>query len=355
MRKFNKIILTLLLIVIILPVFGLNSKDSLRFEVLMSKALLNELKIDAEFIPSIEITSGRLILISSQNQFYLLGWGGLSPFAEKQLPRITSFAFTHDSVLMAIRNQELSVMDADGVIKTLYKLPSLEMGISRGSFSIYLYDRNPVKGKYSLYILSGGGKYTKLFTVSHPIQSVIEKGNGLLFTNRNGLFYFDFKTKEILALAALPDGEVIKSITLNPKNERIYFSTDSKVFTLDNEKILPVSNQLGGVLTYFNGLLVFNPQKQLLVRFTGLDETIAMSNGLQKTVKVKSRELTNESIVELIKLGVSENEIIRLINESFVLFDLSVDAMIALSGQNVPSSVIMAMKQAMKKQTSIKP
>jgi hypothetical protein len=60
--------------------------------------------------------------------------------------------------------------------------------------------------------------------------------------------------------------------------------------------------------------------------------------------------LTNSKIIELVKSKLSDEIIISIINHSVVDFNLSVDAMIDLSNQQVSSKVILAMKQAMKRQ-----
>jgi hypothetical protein len=50
------------------------------------------------------------------------------------------------------------------------------------------------------------------------------------------------------------------------------------------------------------------------------------------------------------KQGLSEGQILERINNSRVNFNLSVDAMIELSNNQISSNVIMAMKKAMRNQ-----
>lgn len=42
------------------------------------------------------------------------------------------------------------------------------------------------------------------------------------------------------------ENEMILSVARNPQNDRIYFSTKSKVFAISNEKVFQVTEQLRG-------------------------------------------------------------------------------------------------------------
>ena len=57
--------------------------DSLRFEILLSSKMLNEIHLDVNLINSVGITSNRLILLSTHDQFYVLGWGGIIPLGKR--------------------------------------------------------------------------------------------------------------------------------------------------------------------------------------------------------------------------------------------------------------------------------
>jgi len=91
--------------------------DSLQYEVLLTPSMADEINPGNRFINSIDITSNRLILLSNREQFFLLGWGGIVPFARKMTGNIGSFAYTSDSLLMTIRNDELCVFDGNGNLK----------------------------------------------------------------------------------------------------------------------------------------------------------------------------------------------------------------------------------------------
>ncbi|NTW34490.1 MAG: hypothetical protein HGB12_18025, partial [Bacteroidetes bacterium] len=58
-----------------LSVYGISpdKDDSLRVEVLLGSKMLEDIQMDVTFINSLNVTSNRHILLSSTNQFYLLG------------------------------------------------------------------------------------------------------------------------------------------------------------------------------------------------------------------------------------------------------------------------------------------
>jgi len=355
MSKVKNAISTLCLTIIFLSAYSSpEGKDSPRYEVLMSSHLLNELKTNPAFIPSIDVSPRKLVLLASADQLYLLGWGGLSPLGQRQLPGIGSFAYTSDSLLMVVCQDQLSYLDETGKLSQLFKLPNTGMGLSRGNDVMYLYDRTNNRGSYALYVLGGGGKYTKLLQMPSPINSVAEFNNGLIFSNRNAVFYYQFKTKEFKALASLPKGSVIRSVAVDTTDNRVYFSTDKMVCSVKDAELIVLSDKLGGMLSYFHGLIVFDPESKLLIRLTDINNAIALKTESAKADPATTHAeeiLTNSSIIGLVLTGIPEDQIIERINRSKAAFNLSVDSMIELSNQQVSSQVIMAMKQAMKKQS----
>lgn len=357
MRTISKIIPTTFFAFCMLVTHGMSFKsDSLRFEVLMSSKMLNDIQINARFINSLGITSNRLILLSTTNQFYLLGWGGIEPLGKKLGGNIGSYSFTPDSLLMTIRNNELCSFDSLGNLSKLFKLPSEGMGISTGKYVMYVYDRNKDKQKNSLYVIAKGGKYAKLFEVQKPINSVVEMNNLILFSTENAVFSFNPKNNKLKALVALPKDKEIISIAMDTSSKTIYFSTASMVYALKDSSVVIITDQFGGVLRYFDdGLIVFNPEKKFLIRIVGLEENLASKKQAMKVTADKKQTvdiLTNATIIDLVKTKLSDDLIINIINSSRVNFNVSVDSMIFLSNQNVSSAVIMAMKNAMKRKTS---
>jgi len=353
----NRIIPTTLFALWSLVSFGLPVKnDSLRFEILLTQNMFSDIQTNEKFINSLEITSGRNILISTTNKFYLLGWGGIDPVGKNSIQNISSFAYTPDGFLVIVRNKELCSMDSVGNLSRLIGLPDPAMGISAGKYIMYIYDRSNPQNKYTMYILAKGGKYTRLFEVAAPINSAVEWNNKLLFTSGSSLFSFDIKNKEMKAVVALKKDLEIKSLTVNTAGNIVYLSTATAIYALKDSSMVTITNEFGGILRYYDdGLIVFNPEKQLLIRIVGIENEIASKMLALKAAAASKPAydvLTNESIINFVKAELSDDLIIKIINKSKVNFDVSINAMIELSNQNVPSTVISAMKTAMKRKTS---
>lgn len=356
-RKNSRLLAAVLFSVWAAAASGMPAKgDTMRFEILMSKKMLSDINLDKKFINTIEITPNSYILLSTSEQFHLVGWGGIKPFGKKTAGTIGSYAYTTDSLLMIIRNNEVCRFDSLGNLIKLYKLPGSGMGISAGKNVMYVYDRTKGKTKCALYVIAKGGKYSKLLDVPSPIGSVTEMNNSILFSSENGLFSFDLKRKELKALSVLPKGKEIKSIAVDTLSNRIYFSNDSIIYALKDTNTVVVTDGIGGILRSFkNGLIVFNPEKQLIVRIVGLDREITSDLLASKATtnnKIAPSILTNESVINLVKAELSDDFIIKIINKSDVNFNMSVDSMILLSDQNVSSAVIKEMKNAMKKKAA---
>jgi hypothetical protein len=334
--------------------YGLSIKDdSVRFEVLLTNKMFSNINLNEKFVTSVDITSNRLILLSSSNRFYVLGWGGIDPVGQKIGDAISSFAYTPDGFLMIVRNKELCFMDSVGNVSRLFGLPSKDMGISAGKFVMYFYDRQNSNARYSLYVIARGGKYARLFEVPAPISSVAEVNDNVLFASGSSLFSYDLKNKKMKALIALKKDMQIKSLTTNTSGNTIYFSTGNAIYSLKDSCMLTITNDFGGVLKYYdNGLIVFNPEKKLVMRIVGLEAELKTKVLASKTAVIKKNRtemLTNESIINLVKADLSDDLILKIINKSDVNFDVSVDAMIILSDQKVSSALIVAMKTAMRK------
>ena len=329
------------------------TSDTLRFEVLLRSKMLRDINVNEGLISSFEITPNKLVLLSTKNQFYLLGWGGMKPSVKKLANDIYSFTYTADKILMMISKDELFEMDSLGNPYKLFKLPNEEMGISTGKNVIFIYDRNKKKAKHGLYIIAKGHKYAKLFEVPAPINSVAEMHNLILFATENGLFSYNLKNKELKVITILPKKKEIKSIAIDTLKQRIYFSTDSMVYAIKDSNVVIITDKFGGVLKCFNkGLMLFNPEKKFLIRIVNIETQIEIAGKTFAVIKKSSDILTNATIINLVNTKLSDNLIINIINRSNVNFDLSVNAMINLSNQHVSSAVIMAMKNAMKKKNS---
>ena len=326
--------------------------DSLRFEILMSNRMLNDIHLDIKFIESLEITSNNLIMLSSTNKFYLLGWGGIKPIGQKLADTVSSFAYTPDGYLMVVRNKELCYVDSIGNLAKIRTLPSRSLNITEGKNAMYFFDHNKNKQKYSLYKLAkGSSKFDTLVLVPSPITAVAEVNKYILFSVGNALFYFNPKNKDLVALTALEKDKEIKSIAVDTINDIIYYSTAQSIYALKDSKFIIVTEEIGGMLKcYMNGLLVFNPERKLLIRITGLDNILS-----SKITEVKRKvydknlpePLTNSTIINLVKEKLSDDKIINIINNYKVDFNISTNSIIDLTNKNVSSAVIEAMAKAM--------
>ena len=329
--------------------------DSLRFEVLLTGKMLSDNQYNDPFISTLDITSNQFVLLSTRNKFYILGWGGIKPAGQNIPDAISSFAFTPDGLLMIVHNKDLCTLDSLGNLSILFGLPEQGMGITAGDNVVYVYDRNKEKTNHGLFVIARGGKYSRLFDVPAPISSVVEFKKSILFATNNSLFSYNILSKALKILTVLPKDNLIKSIAVDTASNRIYLSTANTIYALKETGTVMITDQFGGILRFLNdGLIVFNPEKKLLVRIAGIDNSIT-SEILSSKVEVNdiktAASLTNSNIINLVNTKLSDSQIINLINTSGGSYNMSVDSMIFLSNHNVSSAVIMAMKNAMKRKT----
>lgn len=359
----------------------LPGNDSLSFEVLLTDKMFSDLDVKSKFINSLDITPERLILLSTPGQYYLLGWGGIVPLGKKMTREIQSFALTPDGLLLTVRGNELCSFDSLGNLSVMFKLPRNGMSISAGQEVMYLFDRNPGQKAYPLYVMARGGKYLKLLETPDPITSVAETDDAVLFASAANLYSVNPSTKELKLLFTEENDKTILSVTNDRTNDIAYFSTSDEVFAIKGSDLGVISEKAGGILKYFNGLIVFDPATKLMIRILGLDEELARKpqtvtaqmppqvpsipatsspkapaapatpeapSGDIATVKV----LTNESVADLVRNELSDNIIINIIRRAKVDFHLTTDAVIELSNKGVSPELIMEMRQAMKRQAS---
>jgi hypothetical protein len=150
-------------------------------------------------------------------------------------------------------------------------LPISNAGIVSGNNEnvAYIFDRTLQKGKkeYAVY-RSSDKQCTNLASTSAPILSAFEYKTSLLFSSENKILCADSKTKIFFDLFSLPQKQNIISITGDTVNKATYFSTSDTIYRIKESKLEYVCNEFGGILQYDGeGLLVFNPEKSLIVRF----------------------------------------------------------------------------------------
>ncbi|MRR21711.1 hypothetical protein EG830_01870 [bacterium] len=356
MELFSKTVLTSLFVALALNAhIAIYGNDTLRYEILMNKTMLKELNIHDAFTGTMDITANRLLLISSANQFYLAGWGGLVPFGKPVQGNIDAFAFTHDSALMVIRKNELCWFDSESRLSLLFRLPEEGMKISGGDRVMYIYNASGIVDKYALYVIAQGGMYSKLLEMPSPISGVMEMGNSLLFSSGSILFDFDLKTRNLKSVTVLPADKQINSFAADKKTGRIYLSAGQAIYALKDSGAVLISDDLSGTLRFFeDGLLVFNPEDQTIIRIIGLEHEIASGTNMKPDPEIRQtvNVLKNSTVIDLVKNNLSDALIISLIRRAKVDFSLTTDDVIELSGKGVSPAVIMEMRQAMIRQAS---
>lgn len=407
MRKNTKIIpLFLILIALISYNLVAQNNEGLKIEVLLNKALLSEYGNNNSFINSFVLTKNKNILLSTENQFYLVGLGEIEKLGPIQHGKINAFEFSNKGVLLAVKNNEVCFLDTSSKLNHGYNIPESNFKLSKGKYCYYLYENNITKSKNTVYCLKDKQGYLKLLEMPKAIHSLVEFGDKLLLSNENGLFEFNLSDKTIQLVTNLPKDEMIQSICADTLNKRIYFSSSKALYTIKNNIVNVVNPNNGGELKYYDdGLFVFDNKNSLLVKYIGLDKHFAelnkkttksnllpksdstktVSSEIKKTDDLKTQEktvnsntmsavssqttsiktnpqpntvnkaaepkeiITNASVIKMTKAKLSEDLIIDVIKTSEVNFDLKVESMVNLSNNGVSSTVIKEMKNAMEK------
>lgn len=253
-----------------LVVYSQNN-DSITSEILLDYELLKESSIDAEFINSIEYSPNEFILLSSPTQFYLLGMGGMIPIFESWTGKsdIESFTVKADGILLIASGNALYQAYTEPSFIKIMDIPDNDMGVTSKYKDIYVFDRilKNNKKNYSIYQISENKEITSLVTMPTPILSVFEQPTFLIFSTINLLFSIDIHTRNMFQILALPKENDIISVVGDTINRAVYFSTDSAIYRIKDNKIEIISEDFGGTLRYDGeGLLIFNSGKKLIIR-----------------------------------------------------------------------------------------
>jgi len=265
-----KYVLIIIIIWCSLESYSQNS-DSITTEIFLDRELLEELSINSVFINSIEYTPNGFILISSPNQFYLLGNGGLVPIFDTWGGKdsIESFTITSDSILVVASGNALYQIDSNASFFKVTNIPDSDMGITSKYKNIYVFDRklNRDKKEYFIYQISENKEIIPIVAIPTPILSVFEQPSLLIFSTKNILFSVDIKTKHLYQILTLPQEDDIISVIGDTINHAFYFSTNNAIYRIKDNIIELVSEDFGGILKYDGeGLLVFKPEMSLIVR-----------------------------------------------------------------------------------------
>ena len=248
-----------------------DSNDSLKIDIFLNNSMLEEASINVKLINSIDYTPNGFLLLSSINQFYILGKGDMPTVFKKTKTTIDAFTVTQDNALWIVSGNKLYNMNSEGNLSSLFNLPISKAGIvsSNDENVAYIFDRTLQKGKkeYAIY-RSSNKQSTKLASMSAPILSAFEYKTSLLFSSENTILCADNKAKTFFELFSLPQKQNIISIAGDTLNRAVYFSTQDTIYRIKESKLEYVCDEFGGILKYDGeGLLVFNPEKSLIIRF----------------------------------------------------------------------------------------
>jgi len=241
------------------------------FDILLNEITLKNKSINTKLINSIDYTPNGFLLLASSNQFYMLGLEDIPAVFNNTKIAINAFTITQDEALWVVSDDNLCFMDSTGTLSTLYNLPISKAGITSGIDNniAYIYDRTFQSGKkeYAIYRISDS-QYRRLASSPAPILSAYEYKTSLLFSSENKILCADNKTKTFFDLFTLPQKQDIISITGDTINHAIYFSTQDTIYRIKDGILEYISKEFGGIVKYDGeGLLVFNPEKQLIIRF----------------------------------------------------------------------------------------
>lgn len=215
----------------------------------------------------------------------------------------------------------------------------------------YAVPSNYTKG-LSFYVVWCNNRYNicqhynnKVDTLFHSDKmidqlEVISK-SAILFSYDNQIIIYPLTGKP----SVLFDADKNKIYGFTSDNEGgLFVSIDKGILRIDKEKYqsLISTDSIKGKLRYFNKelyVLDADNKKLQVIHIPSLED-------LSYSGKVT---LTNDSIVKMVLEKFTDEQIIQKINSSKANFDLSVNAMIALSKQNVSSDVMIVMDNRSKK------
>lgn len=246
-------------------------KDTVKMDIILNNSMLKEVSIKGNFINSIDYTPTGFLLLASSDQFYMIGWGNMSTVFKKTKTDINAFTVTQDGTLWIISGNTLYSVDEQGNLSVIYDfLPIYKPRIvsSNQESLAYIYDHSFREGdrEYMLCQISDK-EHKRLLSTSTPILSVYEYKTSLLLSTENKIMCADSKTKSFFELFTLSQKSDIISITGDTVNHAIYFSTQDTIYRIKNGTLEYVSTELGGILKYDGeGLLIFNPEKSLIIR-----------------------------------------------------------------------------------------
>jgi hypothetical protein len=251
-------------------------KNGLRYEIMLSRNMLNDSLKNACFSYNIDISPKRYIALSKGNDIYLLGWGGISQLGKNAMDSISTYAFTSDGLLMAVIENNLYYMDSTGAFVNRLKLPTLNMGLAAGKNVMFLFDQHRSDSLYKLYALAKGRKYKQLLVTPMPISSIVEMGDSVYFAMGSAVFSFSPNSLKLNLVAGMQKQNRIISLTADTVRNILYMSTGGSLFAKQGKTMVHVTDDFGGgILKYFgDGLVIFNPLTDNVIRIVNIDKSI---------------------------------------------------------------------------------
>jgi len=245
--------------------------NSILFEILLDSKMSPSLK-NISFVKSMEISPEGFIILSSPDQLYILGHGGMLPLSEKTRRSVNSFTISHEGAIIVIGDNRLHYLDTIGRIQHIFDLSDSKMEVKAGAEVLYLFGKNNRRNEYTISALYKGGQYFELFAFQSPIYTVAEYKEFLLLSVENKLILADSKNKSMIELFSMPNkNEKIISIANDLANNTIYFSTYNSIYRIKNQQIELLTNEFCGILNCIGGdLLIFNPQEKFIIKLNNI-------------------------------------------------------------------------------------
>lgn len=253
--------------------FSLVAQDinspSVMMDGMMNLRMLRQAKMgNLVFLDNVCRTDGGFFILSTADQAYLLGLGGIGAISQKDDKKINSFTLV-DGILFAIRGRELCYLDTTDRFVSYKKLPHLNMKIYNGTNGIYLTGRVKSRKGESIYaIRKSDDAFIRLIDVPTTISAVTEFGPYIIFATANSIYGLDTSSKKVFKIIELPNKrEYIISLIYDKINDYIYFSSKKGIYRIEENGINCLNNNAGGVLCYDpDGLVVFNVGQKEMYR-----------------------------------------------------------------------------------------
>lgn len=195
--KFCKYILLsfILSVSVLLNLKAGNPNDSTYFELISTQKQFKQAGINVNLINCLQFDSRGFYVLATSTQFYAAAADTVIKLSKNNSGTISSFAFTNEGLLMAIRDNELCYLDTTGYLKKAFQLPSYGMGIAGSKYAMYIYDKTANKSVNGVYALLHGGNYKLLFKVDRPIEALTEANGKIYYSYANSILSYDIESK----------------------------------------------------------------------------------------------------------------------------------------------------------------